>query len=75
MTFDGTETRPMTEVEIVELEKHYKQCKQIQYRLDRMDSYPSYAEQLDMQYWDKVNGTNKWQEAVTKVKSDHPKPE
>ena len=36
--------------------------------------YPSMQEQLDLQYWDKKNGTNKWVEAVDKVKSDNPKP-
>ena len=43
-----------------------------QYQRDRQ--YPPIGEQLDLQYWDKVNGTSKWQEAVSKVKSDHPKP-
>ena len=47
----------------------------IQYKKDRADQYPSIQEQLDMQYWDAVNGTNKWQEAVAKVKTDNPKPE
>ena len=46
-----------------------------QYQRDRETSYPSIQEQLDMQYWDAVNGTNKWQEAVAKVKTDNPKPE
>ena len=45
------------------------------YQRDREISYPSIQEQLDMQYWDAVNGTNKWQEAVAKVKTDNPKPE
>ncbi len=36
--------------------------------------YPSIKEQLDLQYWDQVNGTTKWKEAVAKVKSDNPKP-
>ena len=31
-------------------------------------------EQLDQLYWDKKNGTNKWVEAIDKVKSDNPKP-
>ena len=44
-------------------------------QLDRAKAYPSIQEQLDMQYWDAVNGTNKWQEAVAKVKTDNPKPE
>ena len=41
------------------------------YQRDRV--YPSIADQLDMQYWDKVNGTNTWQTAIAKVKSDNPK--
>ena len=45
------------------------------YQRDRATSYPSIQEQLDMQYWDAVNGTKKWQEAVAKVKADNPKPE
>lgn len=46
-----------------------------QYQRDRAVAYPSIQEQLDMQYWDAVNGTKKWQEAVAKVKTDNPKPE
>lgn len=36
--------------------------------------YPSLQEQFDLQYWDQVNGTTKWKEAIAKVKSDNPKP-
>ena len=42
-----------------------------QYQRDRV--YPSIGEQLDMQYWDKVNGTTTWEDAVAQVKSDNPK--
>ena len=42
-----------------------------QYQRDRV--YPSIADQLDMQYWDSVNGTTTWQDAITKVKTDNPK--
>ena len=35
--------------------------------------YPDLGEQLDLLYWDKKNGTNKWVEAIDKVKSDNPK--
>ena len=45
------------------------------YARARSDAYETISEQLDMIYWDKVNGTNKWQEAVAKVKADNPKPE
>ena len=44
-----------------------------QYQRDRV--YPSIQDQLDMQYWDSVNGTTTWKDAVAKVKSDNPKPE
>ena len=40
----------------------------------RIGAYPSKVDQLDMQYWDQVNGTTKWKEAIAKVKSDNPKP-
>ena len=31
------------------------------------------TEQLDMQYWDKINGTNNWQDAINAVKAQYPK--
>ena len=47
----------------------------IKYQRDRETRYPSIQEQLDMQYWDRKNGTNKWEEYIDKVKADNPKPE
>ena len=44
-----------------------------QYQRDRAVDYPSLADQLDMQYWDKINGTNKWEEAINAVKNKYPK--
>ena len=44
-----------------------------QYQRDRAKEYPSIQEQLDMQYWDKINGTNKWQQAINAVKQKYPK--
>ena len=58
--------------EIKKLQAEYEANK---YQRDRADAYPSIQEQLDMQYWDAVNGTKKWQEAIAKVKTDNPKPE
>ena len=46
----------------------------IKYQRDRATAYPSIQDQLDMQYWDKKNGTTTWVDAVAKVKSDNPKP-
>ena len=41
----------------------------------RQLAYNPIAEQLDMMYWDQVNGTTVWKDHVAKVKSDNPKPE
>ena len=46
----------------------------LDYKAKRAAAYPSIADQLDMQYWDKKNGTTTWVDAVAKVKSDNPKP-
>ena len=43
------------------------------YNAKRRAVYPSMDEQLDMQYWDAVNGTSTWKDAIAKVKSDYPK--
>lgn len=45
-----------------------------QYKYNRQAAYASLAEQLDMQYWDRVNGTNLWKEHIDSVKAAHPKP-
>jgi len=42
-----------------------------QYQRDRR--YPKITDQMDMQYWDQVNGTTTWQDAIAKVKVDNPK--
>ena len=57
------------EAKMVEVQADYDAK---QYQRDRV--YPSIQEQLDMQYWDSVNGTTTWKDAVAKVKSDNPKP-
>ena len=56
------------EAKMVEVQADYDAK---QYQRDRV--YPSIGEQLDMQYWDNVNGTTTWKDAVAKVKSDNPK--
>jgi hypothetical protein len=45
-----------------------------QYQRDRASAYPSIQDQLDMQYWDSVNNTTTWKDAVAQVKADNPKP-
>ena len=57
------------EAKMTELETEYDNNK---YQRDRATAYPSIQEQLDMQYWDKVNGTTNWEDAIAKVKLDNP---
>ena len=45
-----------------------------EYKQKRQVSYPDWKTQMDMQYWDSVNGTTTWKDAIAKVKSDNPKP-
>jgi predicted GTPase len=58
------------EAKMTELQAEYDAN---EYQRERATAYPSIQEQLDMQYWDKVNGTTNWEDAIAKVKSDIPK--
>ena len=64
------ESKVAEEVERLQAEYDSKQ-----YHRARAISYPSLQDQLDMQYWDSVNGTTTWKDAIAKVKTDIPKPE
>ncbi len=44
------------------------------YKTARASAYPSIQEQLDMQYWDGVNGTTIWADTIAQIKSENPKP-
>ena len=67
---NGTTPIPKADIEakMVEVQADYDAK---QYQRDRV--YPSIGEQLDMQYWDNVNGTTTWKDAIAKVKTDNPK--
>ena len=69
---NGTTPIPKADIEakMVEVQAEYDAN---QYQRDRATAYPTIQEQLDMQYWDNVNGTTNWQTAIAKVKSDLPK--
>ena len=55
---------------ITELKEEYEANK---YQRDRQKEYPSIPDQLDMLYWDKVNGTENWLNSIESVKSRFPK--
>ena len=40
----------------------------------RKKLYPSIQDQLDMQYWDNVNGTTTWKDKIAEIKAAHPLP-
>ena len=69
---NGTTPIPVADIEakMTELQSEYDAN---EYQRERASAYPSIQEQLDMQYWDKVNGTTNWVDAIAKVKSDIPK--
>jgi hypothetical protein len=69
---NGTPEIPKADIEakMTELQAEYDAN---EYQRERATAYPSIQEQLDMQYWDKVNGTTNWEDAIAKVKSDIPK--
>ena len=43
------------------------------YARARAEAYAPIAEQLDMQYWDSVNGSRTWLDHIEAVKEAHPK--
>jgi len=47
----------------------------MQYAKDRAKEYPPLEEQMDMQYWDLVNGTTVWADTIAAIKAKYPKPE
>jgi hypothetical protein len=44
-----------------------------QYIRDRQAEYPSITDQLDMQYWDTINGTTVWKDTIDAIKAKYPK--
>jgi len=44
------------------------------YNIKRQNEYPSIQEQLDMLYWDLMNGTDNWRDKITEIKTKYPKP-
>ena len=71
LTWSSSEiSRADIKTKMAELQTQYDNNK---YQRDRAVAYPSIEDQLDMQYWDKVNSTTTWQTAIAKVKSDNPK--
>jgi len=68
-------TSPISDADIdAEMQRMQADYDSKQYQRDRAAAYPSLEEQADMQYWDAVNGTTAWVDAVAAVKAQYPKP-
>ena len=55
------------------LEGYAPQKPEQTYAEKRLAEYPSIGDQLDMIYWDKINGTTLWQDKITEIKNKYPK--
>ena len=82
----GVGTREMTTKESdaynEKVEREKKEAEEylkVKYKDDRRSAYPEIGDQLDALYHDMTAGkgdkTGEWYKAVTKVKTDNPKPE
>jgi len=60
--------------QVIDLANSKWNDQQFGYIQARQESYGSIADQLDMMYWDKVNGTTDWENHIAQVKADNPKP-
>ena len=72
---DNPHSKPTQEFLESELQRMQDEFDAQGYARDRIGAYPSWQEQMDMQYHDAVDGTTTWQDAVQAVKDANPKPE
>ena len=63
-------TQDEIDAEIVRLQAEYDSKA---YARARAEAYAPIADQLDMQYWDSVNGSRTWLDHIEAVKEAHPK--
>jgi hypothetical protein len=64
-------TMSLYNAEVARMEAEYESQA---YARARAEAYASLVDQLDMQYWDSVNGTTTWADHIASVKAAHPKP-
>ena len=69
---NGTQPIPANEI-LTKQQELIAEYNAKQYQRDRAKTYPSIPDQLDMLYWDKVNGTDNWLNSIESVKSRFPK--
>jgi hypothetical protein len=72
--FDDSTPKPSKQEIMAEVARLQVEETANAYKEQRAKAYPSIQEQLDMQYWDSVNGTTTWADAIAAVKQEFPKP-
>jgi hypothetical protein len=70
---DQSTTIPTKEEVLAEVARLQAEYDALEYKRQRAENYPDIKDQLDMLYWDKVNGTNNWETAINAVKTQFPK--
>ena len=60
----------LVDAEVARLQAEYDSQ---EYARNRATAYAPLGDQLDMQYWDSVNGTTTWADHVAEIKTAHPK--
>ena len=70
---DGHATEKQRLADVV-IQEEATRVANMTYADKRKALYPSNDAQLDMQYWDAVNGTSTWVDAIAAIKVKHPKP-
>jgi len=63
-------TQSLVDAEVARLQAEYDSKA---YARARAEAYASIADQLDMQYWDSVNGSRTWLDHIEAVKEAYPK--
>ena len=66
---------PITDTDLATLREQQEQARidALTYSEKRAEAYPSLAEQADMAYWDRQNGTTTLDDAIQAVKLQFPK--
>lgn len=68
---EAQETNKQKHNELIDI--NHKNYNHSYARSNADDGYASLEDQKDMQYWDLVNGTKKWQDHIKSVKDRYPK--
>lgn len=69
------ELTPITseEASIIIKENEVSELNSLSYTEKRARAYPNIADQLDMQYWDSINGTTIWADTIAAIKAKYSK--